>query len=394
MSGPRISVVITTYNRPTLMCEAIASVLAQTMRDFELIVVDDGSTDNTRETVQSFGDKRIVYIHQENRGLAEARNTGIRASKGEWVAFLDDDDLFLPDKLECQAQLIEQQPDVGMVTGGVLYIDQEGKTWEALEPWKFGRGLNQIETWLFDIPSVPSAVMVKREWFDRAGYFDAGLPGIEDGDMWLRLVGAGCRIGCVKSMICAYRLHATNMTRKTVEMKKGLVEVLDKFFADKEREAAFGAIRNKVYANAYLKGAGMEYAGGELQEACLDLGKAFALDPALLDRARAQTLENLSGMASSRRFALDPVAYLNTVFANLPENAQALLLYKKKVQAEALLMRAFNIYRYAPHAYPQIRTLVLRAFWADPTRLSNIGAWSIWLRSLFLSRGEGNYARR
>ena len=124
---PVVSAIIPTYNFGRFLGEAIQSVLDQTFTDFELIVVDDGSTDDTREVVGSFNDSRIRYIYQENRGLPAARNTGIKASRGEYIAFLDSDDIWLTQNLELKVKSLDSHPDAGLVcSDGYNFDDATG----------------------------------------------------------------------------------------------------------------------------------------------------------------------------------------------------------------------------------------------------------------------------
>ena len=125
MNRPKVSIIIPTYNRAKLLSRAIKSVLDQTFKDFELIIVDDGSTDNTKGVVEEFQkkDSRIKYIWQENSGApAKPKNTGIRQARGEYVAFLDDDDEWFPKKLEKQIELFED--NIGFVGCNILIVDQ------------------------------------------------------------------------------------------------------------------------------------------------------------------------------------------------------------------------------------------------------------------------------
>ena len=122
---PRVSVIIPTYNRANMVGDAVQSVLEQSYADWELIVVDDGSQDNTRDVLADYSDPRIRYIYQENRKLPGARNTGIRAGTGEYVAFLDSDDLFTPGKLERQVAVLDRSPDVGLVASGWTEVDAQ-----------------------------------------------------------------------------------------------------------------------------------------------------------------------------------------------------------------------------------------------------------------------------
>ena len=182
--SPLVSVVIPTYNRSEMLKEAIDSVLAQDFKDYELIVVDDGSTDNTPETVDAYGDK-IVYCRQNNKGVSAARNRGIRLSAAAFIAFLDSDDLWLPGKLSCQVDFFKSHP-------GAL-ICQTQETWV-----RSGRRINpknrhQKESGMIYERSLglclvsPSAVMVKRELLEQVGNFDENLMACEDYDLWLRI---------------------------------------------------------------------------------------------------------------------------------------------------------------------------------------------------------------
>jgi len=181
---PLVSVIIPTYNRAGLVRQAVASVKAQTYRDFEIVVVDDGGTDGTFEALSAGGRIR-VRRHAHRRGVSAARNTGINAARGEWLAFLDSDDLWLPDKLARQIFWLEGSPE--------LLICQTEETWVR-------RGVRvnkpashrQVGGRIF-LPSLkrcvisPSAVMLHRRLLADHGAFDETLPAAEDYDLWLRL---------------------------------------------------------------------------------------------------------------------------------------------------------------------------------------------------------------
>lgn len=181
---PRVSVIIPTYNRAGLVPEAVASVLAQTYRDFELLVVDDGSTDGTREVLAAFGGE-IQVLRPHRGGVSAARNRGISAAQGEWLAFLDSDDLWLPEKLARQMALMAAQPR--------LLLSQTEETWVRrgvrVNPPRSHRKeggrifLRSLERCLVS----PSAAVLHRSLFEAHGGFDESLPAAEDYDLWLRL---------------------------------------------------------------------------------------------------------------------------------------------------------------------------------------------------------------
>jgi len=133
--NPKFSIIVPTYNRAHLIKKAIQSVLAQTVTDWELIIIDDGSTDNTKEVAFGFGDKRILYGHQENKGRSVARNAGLHHARGEWICFLDSDDWYLEDHLEAFERAIEEQPEIKVFKTGVSFQKEDGKQLSQSEFW-------------------------------------------------------------------------------------------------------------------------------------------------------------------------------------------------------------------------------------------------------------------
>ncbi|MDQ7032067.1 MAG: glycosyltransferase family A protein [Desulfonauticus sp.] len=180
-----VSVIIPTYNRAKFLGQAIESVLKQTYTCLELIVVDDGSTDRTWQIVKHFSDKRIKYFYQENKGVAWARNWGVKVSRGEFIAFLDSDDFWLPQKLEKQLRFL-QETDFLLV--------------QCLEKWfRRGKFVNQKRKhlmpagWFWEKALEmcligPSCVLLKRQVLDKVGVFDETFPACEDYELWLRVL--------------------------------------------------------------------------------------------------------------------------------------------------------------------------------------------------------------
>ena len=186
MTGiPSVSVVIATYNYGRFLPGAIDSVLAQSHQNFELTVVDDGSLDNTPDVIRPYlSDPRIRYIRTENRGQPAADNTGIRASRAEWIAFLDADDLWLPTKLEKQLCLGNRHPEVGVVYTRRHNMDPDGFLLETKQPDLY-RGRILEEIFLNNFVCFSSS-MVRRDVFDRVGLFDERRHRTLDYDLWLR----------------------------------------------------------------------------------------------------------------------------------------------------------------------------------------------------------------
>ncbi|MGO9622289.1 MAG: glycosyltransferase family 2 protein [Desulfobaccales bacterium] len=185
VAQPALSVIIPTYNRAPLVKEAVASVLAQTWRDFEVLVVDDASRDGTAEALAVFGSRIRLLRSPARLGVAAARNLGVTAARGQWLAFLDSDDLWRPEKLARQMAYLAGLPE--------LVLCQTEETWERRglkvnQPRSHGK----IGGWIF-FPSLerclvsPSAVVLHRTVFQKHGGFDENLPAAEDYDLWLRL---------------------------------------------------------------------------------------------------------------------------------------------------------------------------------------------------------------
>ncbi len=183
---PRVSVVIPTYNSAAFVREAIQSVLGQTYSDLEIIVIDDGSTDDTERVVRSFGD-RVFYVRQENNGAGAARNQGIKKSQGSYVAFLDSDDLWLPGKLEEQIPLLDRDPELGLVYSDWAVVPEQGEAQPS-----YLQNLPAASGYVFDRLVqcgfiLTSGTVVRRSCLDDVGYFDEALSIAQDYDLWLRI---------------------------------------------------------------------------------------------------------------------------------------------------------------------------------------------------------------
>ena len=226
---PQLSIVIPAYNSATFLPHALASVFAQDFSDYEIIVVDDGSTDETQTVLQSYA-ARIRYVLQENAGSASARNRGIQMARGKYIVLLDADDLLLPGKLREQVAILEKRPSLGLIHSGWQIIDEQGTVIKEMEPWHDSPVLN-LETWLRNKPVKMGATLFRREWLERVGGLDPELRQSHDVDLMLRLSLAGCTADWLKKPTMCYRHHAASTIRKNAPKQvKYVTRVLDKFF--------------------------------------------------------------------------------------------------------------------------------------------------------------------
>jgi glycosyltransferase involved in cell wall biosynthesis len=212
---PRVSVIIPTYNRAALLPRAIDSVLAQTYQDFDIVIVDDGSTDGTRAVVEAYGDPRIRYLGlSKRRGVSAARNAGIAQAAGEWIAFIDSDDEWLPEKLERQLALADADPSLDIIQCWHIR-DVNGVRTVALPANPQGKAGFELVLHGWRQCSV-IALIVRRSALDAVGGFDEKIPHGEDWDLQYRLDRAGFRYGVVSDALLIYYLGHEQLTQDVV----------------------------------------------------------------------------------------------------------------------------------------------------------------------------------
>ena len=250
-----IAVVIPTYNRARTLARAIDSVVAQSHKPEEIIVVDDGSDDCTRDVAG--GNERVTYLRQKNCGVSAARNVGIRASKSRWIAFLDDDDEWLPNKLQVQREQLAAS------TKRICHTE---------EIWiRNGRRVNPMRKhakyggWIYQrcLPLCamsPSSVLVDRELLEEVGLFDETLPACEDYDLWLRISAVEPVLFVREPLVRKYGGHADQLSRKFYGMDRFRICALEKMLessvlgaADRAATVAQLVKKAAVYANGARK---------------------------------------------------------------------------------------------------------------------------------------------
>ncbi|MDP3704044.1 MAG: glycosyltransferase [Candidatus Omnitrophota bacterium] len=245
---PTASIITPTHNRATMLKEAIESVLAQTYQDWEHIIVDDGSTDGTMGLVTRYAgqDPRIRYVFRRHGGLPAARNTGLLAARGRYLAFLDDDDLFLPDKLKRQVATLEQRPELCFIYAPVYEV-HDNREGSRYLPRHLGRTFAE----LFDgaTPQV-SSIMVRRACLEEVGGFDERLPHCQDYDLWLRLA-ARFPFDYLTDPVGVYRRHRTNMSRKLIGLIASQLTILSRIRGCRALGVTAAAKRRRLATLAY-----------------------------------------------------------------------------------------------------------------------------------------------
>jgi glycosyltransferase involved in cell wall biosynthesis len=230
-----ISIIIPTYNRAHLLGRAIESVLAQTYEPIEIIVVDDGSEDGTKEFLRSkFSQCR--YFHQENKGVSSARNYGIRKARGEWLAFLDSDDEWLPGKLAAQKTELDSNPETLLCHTEEIWVRNGKRVNPKLKHAKSGGYIYQKCLPLCVIS--PSAALIHKRVFTEIGLFDEALPACEDYDMWLRICSRQAVAFVGDPQIRKYGGHSDQLSEKYWGMDRFRIQALDKILQAPHLSAA------------------------------------------------------------------------------------------------------------------------------------------------------------
>lgn len=290
--APATSVVIPAYNAAWCVGKAVDSVLAQKGCGFEVVVVDDGSTDDTAAVLARYGDA-IRVVRQRNQGLSAARNAGIRAARGEFVAFLDADDWWLPGKLAPQLALLRARPEVGFCSCAARVEDPDGR---LLNLWPAPRWRGPFLVHLFgsaaDVAGSGSAVVARRALFDRVGGFDESLRSLEDIDMWMRLA-AVTDYACLDEPLVVILKRPGSMSRNLEVMRDAAVRVMAK------NRALLPPALQGGYWRACMAGIHADYAkwrhrAGQRREALAEVARMLALAPLARGRLALGLLKDIA----------------------------------------------------------------------------------------------------
>jgi len=390
MTAPVVSVIIPTYNRRDYLQEAIDSVLAQTFTNFEIIVVDDGSTDGTGEALeQRYGD-RIRYEWQENQGESAARNRGIKMAQGEFIALLDSDDMWLPTKLERQVASMREHPSTGMVTCRMLTINGQGRliagkvsdapcaapiTWEQA-----------VTGSCPGLDGASSAVMIRRDVFSELGVFDTEIKYGEDTDLWMRIADR-YDVYDMGMRLLLFRRHGSQQTSYSTQAE--IARALDdrlrllgnaaSYRSDPASEALLQRATAREFVLAYLRelaassdGHALEYLG-RARDTGAEMLSCHLLPDFVAERA-------LAVARRSREYSVASAAdYATKALSGLVSHCispSRRLVSKTKGQVFATLAHDAH----GRGANREARTCCLRAIAHDPRWIRDRGILSIYVK--------------
>ena len=280
---PLVSVIMPSYNHERYISEAIESVLNQTFTDFELIIIDDASKDESKQIIESYRkkDDRIKAIfHDRNMGVERTANDGIELANGKFIALFASDDVWLPEKLEEQLKVFQRDPQVGLVYSDA-YIINERKNNEVTkfsDTSTFYRGDIYKKLLCADSKFIPGlTIMVKKECFDRVGLQDPETHGIGDYDMLLRITKE-YNVDFVDKPLAKYRQHSSNISLDTINTVKGVKIAIDKAFKE-DVNGSLSDVKNKVYSDCYLMFATAFFNKGDFKESRKNYKKGIKIYP-------------------------------------------------------------------------------------------------------------------
>jgi glycosyltransferase involved in cell wall biosynthesis len=387
-----VSVIIPTYNRKTYVQEAINSALEQTYPHKEIIVVDDGSTDGTGPLLKSKYGDYIQYYYQNNRGEAAARNKGVLRSKGNYIAFLDSDDVWMPAKLEKQIDLLEIRPEFGLVSCHVLVIDETGKfTRETpLRPEQTTEDI-PLETLVLNNPIYPgSTILIRRDCFLAIDGFDESIRYGEDRDLILR-IAANNKAGFVLEPLAALRFHKDMQSRILLpeeELRRRTAEririIKRAFFLFECDEQWLASLKSRALAKEHVHESfiGFLYDDPSLGASRLALG--VSLDPTTWRDGEkiAGLVSEYSAIISQDWSLTQALDFVDGVYSHLPGSLQFWhKKYHSKILSNTHITYAFLQYKRGEKEL--VGANVLKGVYNDPRWLSNRGVWSIFIRSAF-----------
>jgi hypothetical protein len=369
---PKVSVIVPTYNRAHIVGEAIQSILDQSMPDFEILVIDDGSTDETAEVISGFLDGRLRYLKRPNGGVSAARNMGLKQARSSLLAFLDSDDLYLPEKLAVQVEKMDSAPDLGFLYG--RYFGQV-----ASRPTRHPTGKCVPDLGIEQLVLGPvfhwSSVMVRRSWIDRVGEFDERLKVAEEWQFSMRMALAGCQMACIAQPLSVARIQSVSLSRQLYRHADSAQRALAAIFEHPAWPSDRADLVARAYAFQQIRLAASAFLDENPAVGLRFLEKALAHDPALSGQDRDLFAARLSGYLSGLSLD-DPAQVIASAAESLADHRQL----ARELHAVYQRDRAFRANRL--ERWPEARQAAQAALKHKPAYLLNRGLVAVLLRSL------------
>ncbi len=385
---PLVSVIIPTHNRPLLLEEAIKSLIEQSYPNWEAIIVDNGSKNTVEYVVDNFSDSRLRYYYRFEGNRSKARNFGVSKAKGEYIAFLDDDDRFMPDKLLEQVKYLNTHPDVGLVSCGAVIINEKG---EKVINWTLWEDHEEL-TLKYVLPGcgmMPSSVMMRKIWYEHVGGFDPNLHLAEDYDFHISLLVEGCKMAFVHYYLLEYRVHPGDSKKYPIRYGYNYEAILGRIFANprmpdeikKEENWIRARFALLTLANSFLDAEkplkGYLYPGGSK---FYDIAKMYIPD---LDRQQHLVVEAIVGAARRNEYD-DP--FVIGERALLEAGRRFNMPRKMVMKARARLAQESFVRAYKRGDYKEAHRYFRKAFWLRPTWLRHRAVWGIYKNVLLKIR--------
>jgi len=353
---PKVSVVIPTYNRQRLVQDTIDSVLRQTFEDLELIVIDDGSTDDTRRVLQDRYGTRLRYVYQENQGESAARNHGIALAGGEYVAFVDSDDLWHAQKLERQVKVFDADPGVGLVSTQAYWINYQGLELRKT-PDGQGRQGDAISWGELVLDNViaggGSSALIRKECLERTRGFDQSIRFGEEWDLWIR-IAHDYRVHQIPAPLVYYRLNpfgtrswAPRAAEAETMYREHLMIVRKAFEQPACAPVERAALEAQAYSRLHLRHALVNYGHGAVElgshywQMAIDACPEYATDRRVIDQTLVDYVNGFASVAEPHARLNAIEAMLHRVLSNLPQPLFALRTERHALLARCLAEMAF-----------------------------------------------------
>ena len=383
---PLVSVIIPNYNHAKYVGDAIRSVLAQEYPHYEIIVVDDGSTDDSREILSTFGD-RIQCIYKKNAGLSAARNTGINASRGSLIGVLDADDMYEPKYIGTLVSVLQENPDAQGVYCGYQFVNHMNELLPQVESRPVEPNL-LYEALLDGNFFVPESIFLRRTVYDEVGLFDETLRACEDWDVWLRAARQFKIIYC-PDILTRHRVLPGSMSTDPLRMLKNRLNVLKKHIGD-EPMGSGSSLNHRAYGRAYL-GSCVEYLQyGNPDHAYECFHKMANLCPGLLTELDTfyqlgcgdQPKGSMGDMKSLnvKRNSLPLLTMLNSLFIDT-DTSDVVKYLRKRIYSTAYY--ALGMLGYNTREFGVARRFLSRLIWYDTRLLLSRKVVGMWVKSLF-----------